>query len=261
MWTLPRSDLKVRLTLRIVAVSALCLAATSAYVLYDADRSARARIEAIAEITAKDLELQQSKMDWVKGQPVVFPDLQNIATAVMAPGLCIAYREDGGDILQRFCGGTEDADANPPTVFAALYRGLFDPGREAVRSVLFRDKKVGEAVAWVDPATLTAQAWHDASRLLAVMLITLLLLCGLVYAALARASPDAVDPRRSRTHRGERSFDPLAAFRPRGAFGCSRRVQPPRRKPREDSRRAQRADAPADRPARRRAPAPCPRAS
>jgi signal transduction histidine kinase len=187
MWTLPRSDLKFRLTLRIVAVSAFCLAATSAYVLFDADRSARARIDAIAAITAKSLELQQSKMDWVKGQPFAFPDLQSIATLLMAPGLCIAYRADGGDILQRICGGTQGDDADAPTVFAALYRGLFDPGRETVRSVLFRDKKVGEVVVWVDTATLTAQAWHEASHLLAVMVVTLLLLCGLVYAALARA--------------------------------------------------------------------------
>jgi hypothetical protein len=147
MWTLPRSDLKFRLTLRIVAVAALCFAATSAYALFDADRSARTRIDAIADLTAKDLELQQSKMDWIRGQPSLFPDLQNIATALMAPGLCIAYRVEGGDILQRICGGTRGDDADPPTVFVALYRTLFDPGREAVRSVLFRDKKVGEAAA------------------------------------------------------------------------------------------------------------------
>ena len=187
MWTLPRSDLKYRLTLRVAAVSAFCFAATSAYVLFDADRSAGARIEVIAEIIAKDLDLQQSKMDWMTNRSAAFPDLQNVATPLMAPGLCIAYRAASGDILQRFCGGPQDDHADPPMVFTALYRTLFDPGREAVRSVLSRDRKVGEAVAWVDPATLTAQAWHEVSHLLAVMVITLVLLCGLVYAALARA--------------------------------------------------------------------------
>jgi signal transduction histidine kinase len=187
MWTLPRSDLKFRLTLRVVAVSAICFAAVSAYVLFDADRSARARIEAIAGITAKDLELQLSKMDWVKGQPSTFPDLQIIATSLMAPGLCIAYRGDKGDILQRVCGGKRPGDAHPPEIFASLYRSLFDPGREAAQPVIFQDRRLGEAVAWFDPATLTAGAWREASHLLAVMVVTLLLLCGLVYAALARA--------------------------------------------------------------------------
>jgi signal transduction histidine kinase len=187
MWTLSRSDLKYRLTLRVVAVSALCSAATSAYFLFDTDRTARARIEAIAEIAAKGLELQRSKLEWVKGQPAQFPDLAAIATPLMAPGLCIAYRARSGDILQRFCSGTQGGNATPPATFAALYRGLFDPGREAVRPVRLRNNQVGEAVAWVDPATLTSEAWHEASRLFAAMLITLLLISGLVYAALARA--------------------------------------------------------------------------
>src|SRR5919109_61349 len=133
MWTLPRSDLKVRLTLRIVAVSAVCFAVTSAYVLFDTDRSARARIDAIAETTARGLQLQQSRMQWVKGQPFEFPDLQSIATSIMAPGLCLAYRADSGDILQRFCSGTRGELAESPAVFAALYRNLFTPEREAVR--------------------------------------------------------------------------------------------------------------------------------
>ncbi len=187
MWTLPRSDLKYRLTLRIVAVSAFCFAATSAWFLVDADRSARAGIEASAEVTARALALQQSKLHWVTSPRAEFPDLQTIATPLMAPGLCIAYRATGGDILQRVCGGTLSEDADPPALFAAFYRRLFDPGREAVQPVLFRGETLGDAVVWVDPATLTARAWHETSPLLAVMAVTLLLLCGLVYAALARA--------------------------------------------------------------------------
>lgn len=186
MWSLPRSDLKYRLTLRIVAVSALCLAAASGYVLFQADRSARSGIAAIAETAARDLALQKSKLDWVKGQRVEFPDLQDITTPLMAPGLCVAYRAPGGDILQRVCGGA-GSDAATPAAFATFYRWLFDPGREVARPVLFRGATVGEAVAWVDPATLAAQAWQETSRLLAIMAATLLVLCGLVYAALARA--------------------------------------------------------------------------
>ena len=187
MWTLPKGDLKYRLTLRIVGVSAFCFVATSAYFLVDAERSERARIGAIAEIAARELALQQSKMEWLRPQSSTFPDLQAIATPLMAPGLCIAYREINGDVLQRFCGGTLRADADPPAVFGALYSRFFDPGREAARPVLFHGEKLGDVVAWVDPATLTAQAWHEASRLLAAVALALLLLCGLVFAALARA--------------------------------------------------------------------------
>jgi signal transduction histidine kinase len=186
MWTPARSDLKLRLTMRVVAVSAACFVAASSYVLLDGERSARARLDGIAGIVAKDLQLQRGKMHWISDPSASFPDLQNIATSLMAPGLCIAYRANSGDVLQRFCSGAAN-DADPPAAFSALYRRLFDPGREAVRSVSFNGEKVGEALAWVDPATLAAEAWHGASRLVAVMAITLLALCGLVYAALARA--------------------------------------------------------------------------
>jgi signal transduction histidine kinase len=187
MWPPMKTDLKFRLTLRIVAVSALCLAAASAYVLFDTDRSARASIEMVAGLTAGELELQLSKRDWIRVPISTFPDLQVVATSVSEPGLCIAFRAKGGDILQRFCRGTESGGTAPPAAFAAFYAKFFDPGREAVRPVSFGGETVGEAIAWVAPAALTAEAWREASRLVAVMAVTLLLLCGLVYAALARA--------------------------------------------------------------------------
>lgn len=187
MWKSPKSDLKYRLTLRVAAVSAFCFAAIAAYFLYDADKSAHARLAGIADIAAKALELQQNKIGWVNNQRSEFPDLQNIATAVMAPGLCIAYRTNDGQVLQRFCGGTQSEAADPPKAFAAFYREFLGGDHEAVRPVLFRGEKLGEAVAWIDPATLTVQAWHETGRLIAALAITLPLLCGLVYAALARA--------------------------------------------------------------------------
>jgi signal transduction histidine kinase len=182
-----KSDLKVRLTLRVAAIAALCFATASAYLLLDADRFARARIDGAAEIAAKALELQQSKMQWVKIEGMNFPDLQTVATTVMEPGLCLAYRPAGDEILQRICSGTRHSQAAAPTAFAALYQALFDPAREAARPVHARGQVIGEAVAWLDPATLMAQVWHELGRLLAVMVVALALLCALVYAALARA--------------------------------------------------------------------------
>jgi len=187
MWNCPRSDLKVRLTLRVAAVSALCFAAISACFLVEAERSLHARIDAAAEIVAKALELQQNKMQWVNNARPGFPDLDDVAASVMTPGLCLAFRAASGDIRQRFCGGPPGEAREPPAAFAALYRALFDPGRETARPVVFRGTTIGEAVVWVDPAVLTAQAWHDAGRLMAAFAVALPLLSLLVYAALARA--------------------------------------------------------------------------
>jgi signal transduction histidine kinase len=182
-----KSDLKVRLTLRVAAVAALCFAVTAIYLLFDADRSARDRIDRVATLTAKALELQQSKMQWVKLETNTFPDLQTVATTAMEPGLCIAYRPTDAEISQRACSGTVRDGTPTPAIFTALYRLISDPAREAVQPVHARGQVIGEAMAWLDPATLIAQVWHALSRLLAIMIVTLALLCILVYAALARA--------------------------------------------------------------------------
>jgi signal transduction histidine kinase len=105
----------------------------------------------------------------------------------MMPGLCLAYRDNTGGTIQRVCGGPQDQKSDAPYFFAAFYRKLFDPGREAIRPVLLRGAKIGEAVVWADPATLTSEAWHGAGRAIAALAIALPLLSFLVYTALARA--------------------------------------------------------------------------
>ncbi|MGY8638663.1 sensor histidine kinase [Bradyrhizobium sp. 14AA] len=187
MWNRPRFDLKVRLTLRVAAISAACFAAISAYFLVTADREAHARIDSVAAIVAKSLELQQGKVQWVASPRSDFPNLDPVSAYVMTPGLCLAVRGVNGDMLQRFCSGAPTPANPPPQVFAAFYRSLFDPGREAVRPVIARGAKLGDAVVWVDPAVQTAEAWHEAGRLMIALAIALPLLCALVYAALARA--------------------------------------------------------------------------
>ncbi|MGH6739738.1 MAG: histidine kinase, partial [Bradyrhizobium sp.] len=101
--------------------------------------------------------------------------------------LCLAFRTNHGEILQRFCGGAPDESNGPPKAFAAFYRRLFDPGREVTRPVISQGAVIGEAVVWVDQAVLTAEAWHGAGRMIAALAIALPLLCAIVYAALARA--------------------------------------------------------------------------
>jgi signal transduction histidine kinase len=189
----PRLDLKLRLSLRVAAVAALCYAAAAAYLLFETDRSARARADGVAEMVAKDLALQQGQIHWIKGAPIQFPDLQRIAAALMAPGLCIAYRAPGGEVLQRLCSGVAPGDIGAPQLFADLYRWLFDAGRESVRPVSFGKEAHGEAVASIDPQSLIGQSWHETSRLAVIMAGALVGLCVLVYATLA----DALRPTRA----------------------------------------------------------------
>ena len=54
----PAIDLKLRLTLRVAALAAICFIAVAAYALFDSDRVAKAKESRIAEIVARDLSLQ-----------------------------------------------------------------------------------------------------------------------------------------------------------------------------------------------------------
>ena len=50
----PAIDLKLRLTLRVAALAAVCFIAVAAYALFDSDRVAKAKASRIAEIVARD---------------------------------------------------------------------------------------------------------------------------------------------------------------------------------------------------------------
>jgi signal transduction histidine kinase len=189
----PRFDLKFRLALRVAALAALCFTATAAYVLFETDRAAQARADSIAELLARDLALQQGQIHWIRGAPIQFPDLQRVAAALMAPGLCIAYRAQNGEILQRVCGGVAPDDTGAPQLFAALYQHLFRVDRESVRPVGTGQQTHGEAVASIDRQSLIGQSWRETSRLAVIMSGALVGLCVLVYAALA----DALRPTRA----------------------------------------------------------------
>ena len=65
-------DLKLRLSLRVAALAALCFAAAAAYALFETDRSARERADSIAGLVARDLALQQHQSSWVRGRPFSF---------------------------------------------------------------------------------------------------------------------------------------------------------------------------------------------
>jgi len=180
-------DLKLRLALRVAALAAICFLAVAAYALFDSDRATRARASRIAEIVAKDISLQQAQAQWYSLSPNSTPDLQRVATPLMEPGLCIAYRNDVGDFRQGICNGSLADDIVAPQSYAALYRAIFHPGEPISRPLLIEGKASGTAVATFDPAAQIGQSWRETSRILSIMAFALAGLCLAVYAALARA--------------------------------------------------------------------------
>ena len=180
-------DLKLRLALRVAALAAVCFVAVAAYALFDSDRAVRAKASRIAETVAKDIALQQAVAQWYSLSPNAMPDLQRVATPLMEPGLCIAYRDKAGAFRQGICSGAAADEMAAPESFAALYRAVFNPGQPTSTPLVVAGEPQGVAVATFDPATQIGQSWRDASRLLSIMAFALAGLCLAVYAALGRA--------------------------------------------------------------------------
>ena len=180
-------DLKLRLALRVAALAAVCFLAVAAYALFDSDRAARVRGSRIAETVAKDISLQLSQAQWFSLSADRTPDLQRVASPLMEPGLCIAYRDQVGDFRQGLCSGALADEIAAPASFAALYRAIFHPGQPVSMPLLVEGEASGVAVATFDPAAQIGQSWREASRLLSIMAFALAGLCLAVYAALARA--------------------------------------------------------------------------
>ena len=177
-------DLKLRLTLRVAALAAVCFVAVAAYTLFDSDRVARAKVGRIAEIVARDIALQQAQ--WFAMPINATPDLQRVA-ALMEPGLCISYRDNAGTFRQGICNGAPSDELAAPESFAAFYRALFRPGEPISKPLVIDGNPRGFAEARFDSATQIGQSWREASRLLSIMAVALAGLCLAVYATLARA--------------------------------------------------------------------------
>jgi signal transduction histidine kinase len=184
----PRAiDLKLRLALRVAALAAICFLAVAAYALFESDRAARDKASRIATIVAKDISLQQAQAQWYSLSSNLTPDLQRVATPLMEPGLCVAYRNNAGDFRQGICNGALADETVAPQSYAALYRAIFHPGKPISMPLLVEGKASGEAVATFDPAVQIGQSWRETSRILSIMAFALAGLCLAVYAALARA--------------------------------------------------------------------------
>jgi signal transduction histidine kinase len=180
-------DLKLRLALRVAALAAVCFLAVAAYALFDSDRVARAKVNRIAEIVARDLSLQQAQAHWFTLSSERTPDLQRVAAPLMEPGLCVAYQDKVGAFRQGICSGALPEETTAPESYAALYRAIFHPGEPISKPLLIEGETQGVAVATFDPAMQIGQSWREASRLLSIMAFALAGLCLAVYAALARA--------------------------------------------------------------------------
>ncbi|MCW5626048.1 MAG: hypothetical protein KIT73_15150 [Burkholderiales bacterium] len=179
-------NLKTHLMIRIALIAVLCLVTASGYLLWTQERESRRKAEQVLDMVTRQLQAQLIKIAAGFDRPDRFPYLDPLAEAGLLAGFCIRYVDPQGQVTQSSCRGT-DAQQSVPGWFAALYRTAFDPGREIIRDVRWRDRNYGQIRGSADAPSRTAQAWQDVRALLGLTTITVLAVCVLVYFAMARA--------------------------------------------------------------------------
>ncbi|AWI91797.1 sensor histidine kinase [Methylobacterium sp. DM1] len=161
------------LILRVVAVVALCLAAASAWVMWDVNRTIRAEAVASADRVVREArELAWRELTWRgssgRDAKYAFPDWRSSETLrVIAPGYCVSLAWTD-EAPRRLCGGWSGMGAAPPAWFDAAYSALFGPSRPVTRTVTLHRRDAGQVIAVADHGAAARQAWRVVSVVVGV---------------------------------------------------------------------------------------------
>lgn len=156
--------LLLQLSLRLVAVVALCLVAAMAFVMVDANRAIGERTEATADRVARDLgNLYWREILWRGGMrrdPLMpSPEWQTLAVLkVVAPGVCVTF-SPGNAPSRTLCGQEEGVGRPAPDWFATLYSAVFGAHQPVTRPLTIRQTDAGTITAVAVPAMALRQAW------------------------------------------------------------------------------------------------------
>jgi two-component system sensor histidine kinase UhpB len=173
-------NLKFHLLSRIVLIAVICLIATAAYVLYQADQQAILETQVTAESIDKQLELQLMRIDAGFGQPERFPDFDLWKETGAVSGVCVSYLSANSSLKRSICIGEKITSRICPAWFESFYQWAFHPGFEVVRKVAFNGQVHGSLVVTPSAEMGIASAWQAIRGLMGLSASTTLALCLLV---------------------------------------------------------------------------------
>lgn len=180
-------NLKVHLLLQIALVAIVCLMATAAYVLYQADRQVKQESRMTADSLGKQLEIQLLRIDAKIEQPSHFPDFDLWKQTHMQAGICIRYISIDKENTYGLCQGENLSRSRRPKIFEKIYRRAFNPGFEVSRPISFKGREYGSITVIPNVEMELARAWDSIVGLLGLSASTVVAVCLLVYISIYRA--------------------------------------------------------------------------
>jgi two-component system, NarL family, sensor histidine kinase UhpB len=180
-------NLKLHLLLQIVAVAMICLMATAAYVLQQADLQIKQESRMTVESLGKQLEVQLFRIDAGYGSHNHFPDFELWKQTHGISGICIRYISKDNESSHGICQGSELPDKHWPDIFEKIYRQLFTPGFEVSRSISYNGRNYGSLTVTPNAEMEIARAWDSVAGLFGLSASTVLVVSLLVYISICRA--------------------------------------------------------------------------
>lgn len=180
-------NLQMHLITRIVLAALFSLLVTAGWLVYDSHRQALQTVNAGAQTLTRQLELQLSRQSVGLGEIKPFPDFELWKQNANSSGLCVALTLVENGSMHRQCTGSKWIEQDWPSWFENLYRRVFQPGGTQSMAVQFNGRRFATlAIAPEAELEITA-AWHRVRDLTGLTLLTLTMVCALVYFSVNRA--------------------------------------------------------------------------
>jgi signal transduction histidine kinase len=168
--------LVLQLVARLLLIVALCLAAATAWAIFDAHRSVDRATSASAQRVAKALEglywqellLRSSRM---REHLLPVPDWRTLdMMKLISPGICVQF-QPATAFETPLCGQSQGIGKAPPRWFAAVVPSFLGSHAEVVRPVSPRAASAGTVVATPNTEAAISLAWEYILNVLGVALL------------------------------------------------------------------------------------------
>lgn len=187
VWDARELDLKWALVGRIALIAILCAAGAAAYAMHDVAAKTRQRNAETADEVHKQLRLQLLRIERAADIPQRFPDWEIITRYALQPGQCVQLIPAEAGPTRSSSLGVEAHARAAPDWFATLYRFLFFAGSTVSLPLEHQGSRIGIVEADFDPDAVVGSAWIVLKQVSGALAAMTVVLCVLVYGAVAHA--------------------------------------------------------------------------
>ncbi|MGU3417324.1 HAMP domain-containing sensor histidine kinase [Methylobacterium sp. D54C] len=187
VWDARELDLKWALVGRIALIAILCAAGAAAYAMHDVAAKTRQRNAETADEVHKQLRLQLLRIERAADIPQRFPDWEIVTRYALQPGQCVQLIPAKAGPTRSSCVGVEARARAAPDWFATLYRFLFFAGSTVSLPLEHQGSRIGIVEAHIDPDAVVGSAWIVLKQVSGALAAMTVVLCVLVYGAVAHA--------------------------------------------------------------------------